>query len=259
MGYATTDGQTPTIIGTTHLINAGAGGLAYAKTGSNTPMFRARYAHPNRDVNNSSVVGLLVQFRWNGSILSDRAGFASLGSDSGGAGNTLHTIAVDNGGQIAALAGTGGSNPGWSFSGVTVEAGRTYTVLAESRVSPSGFTLENRFWVNGRRWALETHGGSGGTLPYDWLCVLGGRRTTDLAGERHIEVLTATAFVWPATGVFALTEDQAAELSSNAYAVYEPKRIWVPLSAGPSAPVLSAATALNITTTTADLRVTVTI
>jgi hypothetical protein len=38
----------------------------------------------------------------------------------------------------------------------------------------------------------------------------------------------------------------------------EPRRLWVP-SAAPATPVLSAATALNITTTTADLRVTVTI
>ncbi len=58
----------------------------------------------------------------------------------------------------------------------------------------------------------------------------------------------------------AVAPQHAASLSVNPWQLFapEPRRLWVP-SAAPATPVLSAATALNITTTTADLRVTVTI
>jgi hypothetical protein len=58
----------------------------------------------------------------------------------------------------------------------------------------------------------------------------------------------------------AVAPSQAADLSVNPWQLFapEPRRLWAP-SAAPATPVLSAATALNITTTTADLRVTVTI
>lgn len=80
-------------------------------------------------------------------------------------------------------------------------------------------------------------------------CVYGTGAAALFAGDSFV------AFGWSR----ALSNQEIAEISSNPWQLFEPQRIWVPVSSGPSTPVLSAPTVISITATSATPRVTITI
>lgn len=82
---------------------------------------------------------------------------------------------------------------------------------------------------------------------------IGGLRRAASSGFLSGDVFAA--FAWNR----ALSPAEIADLSANPWQLLEPERIWVPVSSGPSTPVLSAPTVISITATSATPRVTVTI
>ncbi len=148
-------------------------------------------------------------------------------------------------GQAALRVGTASDSHDTTLSPATgLDDGRHHTHVA----TWGRFAGTARHFVDGR--LAGSVATTGGTITHSQSLRIGLRGSTYFAGQ------VALAAFFTRT----LPASVAAELSRNPWQLFapEPRRLWVP-SAAPATPVLSAATALNITTTTADLRVTVTI
>lgn len=260
LGLTALTGQSVVRVGANGFIGGSQQEASWRHTDT-TSFYRSQIPNPTLNDTDGPAVACLGRFRLRQAPGANQQAIFGLGANSGGPGNTLFIAAVDTSNNIQALCGTGGFNPGWDLLGVNAGDFQWHTVLMEAHTSASGFTFVKRFSIDGRVLPEISHPGNGGSLPYEWLCALGTRRTSDIGGELHAEVSLVAGWVFPKIGDHFFTEAQAARLTKNPYAELfapTPRRIWVP-SAAPATPVLSAATALNITTTTADLRVTVTI
>lgn len=106
-----------------------------------------------------------------------------------------------------------------------------------------------QFWTDGRQVAAVTNTSSvGNAFNSD---VFGGYFAAGYGATDPIGLVAA----WNR----ALPDDLLASVGPNPEQLFEPQRIWVPVSSGPSTPVLSAPTVINITATSATPRVTITI
>lgn len=244
-------GRPLTRVGTTTRVST-TGGMATRHLASGTNIERVRFSVRLGLASGTLPVSLVVVFRTT-TTTTDRT-IAALGSDSGEPGNTLFAITtgVSSASALRAIVGNSSGNASIESAAIDINDGAVHTAI----VSFAGFTLSSNpvdLYLDGRRVASTVISDTGVSNEYTWIVAGGSRRTTDLAGA-DCDVLA----VYPILRY--LPESDACNLSRNPWQLFapEPRRLWVP-SAAPATPVLSAATALNITTTSVDLRVTVTI
>ena len=252
LGLTALTGQAVTRVGANGFIGGSLHEAAWRHT--DTASF---YCAPivNTTLNDSDgpAVACLGRFRLRQAPGADRSAIFGLGSSVGEAGNTLFITGVDTSNNIAVLCGTRGSNPGWDYLGVNAGDFQWHTVLMEAFTSASGFTFVKRFSIDGKVLPEIAHPGNGGSLPYDFLCALGSRRTVDFGGELHADVSLVAGWIFPKLGDHFFTEDQASRLTRNPYAeLFAPvsRRLWVPGGAPSGLTVLAgigAATASGLT------------
>lgn len=210
----------PVYVGNGVSIKNSIGGTAYQHSDT-TSFVRSRFVNPYTSSGTSGSIALLVHFRLKAAPGADRTAIAALGSDTGDPGNSLCVVSCDTSGFINTIASTSGTNLGWVNSGISANDLQPHTVLLEIRVSPSGVSLSSRMTVDGKV-QIETNGvGLGGPLPYQHLCALGTRRTTDLDGELNAEVFGCVAFLPKQNGEYGFSPHEALSITKNPWQLFK--------------------------------------
>jgi len=187
------------------VVRVGTASVAYGRFGtawrgaSGTNLSRALLRAPFVFDTNNRRLTMITVFREYTAIASAQNA-SGLGSNSGASGNTLCIIgtAVTTQAKARALlqdsSGAAFFNNVESGGAVAVNDGRWHTVVWTCQIEPSG-TSPSTFYIDGVRDGAPTGGvGTPASTTFQWMCVNGVRRTTDLAGGNFEVALFAVMY-----------------------------------------------------------------
>lgn len=179
---------------------------------------------------------------------------AGFGAESGSTGNSVFafTTGAGNPARLRCIVGGVSSNGnGGDIAGTTINDDRIHVAMVSNVLFSNSAGGTVRVWLDGQLVQTVATPAIGPHL-YGSLCAGGFRRgATDQVGA-NCRILYTQSIIGN------VSDDEGRQWTLNPWQLFEPQRTWVPQGIAAGIPFLSAATLINITSTTATPRVTLT-